>query len=98
MANNDCVLGSDSSSGRGSLDDGDQLVLSELMELAHDLQSRAMEAKLADDHKTAVKLYRELLPCVRALDAAGIFIELVGKQCTPIVERALELEEIASAA
>ncbi len=94
MANNDIMLNSFRSTGLVRL--GDKWYsMRELVEEATALQNKAMQAKLAGDHKTAVQLYRELIPYLSKLDALGTFGGLSGLP-VQIAKRTIEqLEEVA---
>ena len=67
----------------------------ELTDKAKSLQSEAMRAKLAGEHKKAVQLYRELIPYLSVLDDLGLFGCLSGLP-VQIAERTIEQLEDAA--
>jgi len=93
MHNSDYMLSRGAAAYRGIVCLGaDLAVISDLMENARSLQKEGMQLKLNGDHKSAVRVYKELLDTVRALDELGAFSWPRGLSIQ-LVQRAIELEE-----
>jgi len=96
MVHSDVMLDHPGSTVRGLIQfRGSYYLIDDLTEEAQVLQNKAMQAKLAGQHKEAVALYRELIPYLATLDDLGVFGSLSGLP-VQIAKRTIEqLEEAA---